>query len=157
MKGTTTMLALIKAPGAPVQRIELPHAARPQIDAMRDAIGANGFPETAVRGRDFVVWCHDAGKMLGLPLNFHRPTDGDFIVGTVLITGPLVQGLDGYEPSALDESAVERIDRLLNMWAQAGELCGTRAEHFDPRTDAELREAERAAYVRCCEEGITSP
>jgi hypothetical protein len=137
------MLALIKAPGAPAQRYDLPEAARPQLDAMQTVVG--GYIETAVRGRDFTIWCNEEGKLLGLPLNFCRPTDGEGIVGTVLITGSLVGSMDGYVPSALDDGAVERIARLLTSWAEAGEFCDTEPEHFDPRSEREREEAERAA------------
>ena len=147
------MLALVKAPGCPAQRIDLPEAARPQLEAMQAAVG--GYVETAVRGRDFVVWCNEEGKLLGLPLNFHRPTDGDGIVGTVLITGKLVPSLDGYVPSPLDVTSIERIEKLLTSWAEAGELCGTKPEHFDAPVDDD--DAVRAAYARCEEEGITGP
>lgn len=112
------MLALIKAPGTPAQRFNLPEKSRPQLAAMQKAVG--GYVEVALRGRGFVVWCNEEGKIAQpepLPINFVRPTDGDVIVGSVLITGELEPSIDGYVPTAIHEDDLPRVGSLLIAWS----------------------------------------
>lgn len=140
------MRALVKKPGETATRIDLPEQPDPQIEAMWAAIG--GYVEIAVRGRDFVVWCHDEGKLRGLPLNFHRPQDLDAIVGTVIVTGAIRMTLDGGVPSELADDVAIRVAALLDAWASAGKLCGTLAEHYDPLTADEWTSARERAEIK---------
>jgi hypothetical protein len=140
------MLAIIKAPGAPAQRYDLPEGSRAQLAAMQSVVG--GYIEIAVRGRDFLVWCNEEGKIQNPPLrhNFFRPQDLDAIVGTVLVTGPARMSLDGGIPTALTEESYARVATLIESWCEAGIRCGTMPEHYDPDTVDEKRAAvERAA------------
>lgn len=111
---TMTMLALLKKPGEVAVRFDLPADDSAQLRAMQGAVG--GYIETAIRAERFVVWCNEEGRLINLPANFLRPTDGEVIVGSVLITGPLVATRDGYVPSALEEADLPKIGALLAAW-----------------------------------------
>lgn len=146
------MLALIKEPGRSARRIHLADDDVAQTRDMQKHV--DGYIEIAVRARDFVVWCNEEGKLRGMPLNFHRPTDGDGIVGTVVITGGLVSSRDGMIPTSLEDAVAVRVIALLDAWAAAGELCGCDPAHFDPTTDADHTNARRASEIRRAEEGF---
>lgn len=132
------MLALVKRPGQPVERIQLPEHYRVQLDVMQKLCG--GYIEIAVRGRDFVVWCDEEGKIKPSPagVNFHRPTDGDQIIGTVIVTA-MRESIDGAICAPLTDESATRIAALLEAWAEAGELCGSDVAHFEGERDAWLR------------------
>lgn len=120
------MIALLKKPGERAQRVDLPDDEIKQLAAMQVAVG--GYIEIAVRGRDFVVWCDEEGRLADppRPTNFHRPTDSAPIVGAVVVTGPMSEEVMG-----LPEMEIKRISDLLDLWATAGPLCGTDPEHYD--------------------------
>jgi hypothetical protein len=63
-----------------------------QYESIRDAVG--GILQYVPLGNGLFMWCHDEGKLLGLPVNggasllwryFHGETD--FIAGPAVITG----------------------------------------------------------------------
>ncbi len=131
------MLALIKHPGSPTERCDIPEdGSTLQLRALQKAVG--GYVEIAVRLRDAVVLCDDEGKIKAdrKQTNFHRPTDRDEIIGTVVVCGT-EQSIDGEVWIGLTDEQADRIARLLDRWALAGAAVGQAVEDWDPENDAE--------------------
>lgn len=97
-----------------------------QYESIRDTVG--GILQCVPLGNGLFMWCHDEGKLIGLPVNggasllwryFHRATD--FIAGPAVITG-------GAEDELTLGLTQDDIEYIMGIWedlsARVGPLLG---------------------------------